>query len=101
MATFSAIFAPGITTKVVALAGSASSAEIVLGKDVKFAIVATTSPINIAFGQPGMAAADATGFLIPAGVIASFDLGNAYTSIRVFNNTASTATDVYVLQLAN
>ena len=99
MATFQAIFVPGKVTKVAALAGTTSSAEIVMAKDMKFAIVATGA-INIAFGQSGMSAADATGWYIPASATIEFDLGNAYTSIRVFNSTAS-AIDVYILVLSN
>ena len=99
MATFQAIFVPGKITKVTGLAATTSSAEILMAKDTKFAIIATGA-INIAFGNTGMGAADASGWFIPANTTDEFDLGNAYSAIRVFNSTASSI-DVYVLVLSN
>lgn len=111
MATFSAVFAPGTanaTVKVSALAGGASSGEVVLNKDAKFVIIGTTTPgqtattpgLNVEFGRTGMAAATATGFFIPLNTYVSFDLSNAWDRMRFFNQDSVTV-DIYILQLSN
>ena len=119
MATFNGVWKPtdasgGIqhTVKVAALAAATSSAEISLGNNQLFSIVAfanavgtTTNNINVKFGPVGLAAAAATDMGLPVGTPTSsiqpviFDTGDTYQSIRVFNNSAQTV-DVYVCKLS-
>lgn len=119
MATFHAVWKPtdasgGIqhTVKVAGLTTVTSSAEIVLGNNQIFMIVAfanavqtTTNNINLRFGQPGMSAATATDMGLPCGTPTSdasplfFDTGDSYTSIRIWNNTAGPI-DVYVCKMS-
>lgn len=100
MATFTSIFHPAtaIPTKVASLAGTSSSAELDFPNRRIIAIEAT-GDINVAFGNSGMAAASATGWLIPAGSTHQFDLGTEWSAIRVFNPGA-TAVDVYIMELS-
>jgi hypothetical protein len=119
MATFNGVWKPtdasgGIqhTVKVAALAAGTSSAEISLGSNQIFSIVAfsnavgtTTNNINVRFGPVGLGAATATDFGLPVGTPTSdagltyFDTGDSYQSIRVFNNSAQTV-DIYVCKLS-
>jgi hypothetical protein len=111
MATFSAVFAPSTansTVKVSALAGATSSAEIDFNKDAKIVIIASPNAVSstlpgvfVKFGQAGMSAADATGFFIPINTYVSFDLSNAWTAVRFFNQDPSVAVNIYIMQLAN
>ncbi len=108
MAVLSAIFAFSAEKpqKVTALAAATSSAEIVIGKDRKIAIVCTANgaqvaqSFTIAFGTAGMAAADATNMAIPLNTIAVFTMGNAADRIRVFNLGAAAA-DIWIQPLSN
>lgn len=116
MAVFSAVFRPSDSTggiekvnKVTALAAAASSAEIVLGTNVPFAIVAipigtpgatTGANINVRFGPLGLGAATAADFGIPVNVVLTFDTGSGFQSVRVFNNCTTSAVDVYVMPLS-
>jgi hypothetical protein len=98
MATQDSIFVPSTAPqKVAALSGTTSSSELVFNHNAIIAVQGTGN-INVAFGKSGMAAADATGWLIPSGAVHMFDLGSAFDRIRVFNSTGS-AVDVYVMQL--
>lgn len=119
MATFHAVWKPsdasgGIqhTVKVASLAAGASSAEIVLGNNQIFSIVAfaqavgtTTNNINLKFGVSGMSAAAATDMGLPCGTPTSdaglqyFDTGDTFSSVRVFNNTAQIV-DVYICKMS-
>lgn len=97
MAVFSAILVPSndAPIKVAALAASTSSAELVMSNNRIFAINADQD-ITIRFGTSGMAAADATFYRIPANQQTTFDLGGAFDRIRVFNQAAATAANVYI-----
>lgn len=100
MAVLSCILVPSneAVTKIAALATVTSSAEVVLNTNRIFVINAT-GDITIKFGQPGMAAAAATDYRIPANQQTTFDTGSAITSLRVFN-LAGTATDIYIFPLS-
>lgn len=116
MATFAAVFSPASAsggvesvTKVAALAPAASSAEIVLGQNQLFAISAipvgtpgatTGAYINLEFGPAGLGAATASDFGIPVNQVLTFDTGEQFKSIRVFNNCTTTNVDVFVLKLS-
>lgn len=100
MAVQDAIFAPGKErgNKIAALAATTSSTEQSLGSDVIFAINSPVD-IHIRFGVTGMGAATVADFRIPAEATLTFQTGQAFTHIRVFNSDAS-ATDVYILPLS-
>ena len=84
MATFSAIFTPRSGDDQTGTVGAGvSSAAITVGAREKIAINAT-GDINIAFGSSTMAAASASNFRIPSGVVAEYDSG-PNTSIRIWN----------------
>lgn len=98
MATFSSIFSPAGSGDVsAALAATTASAEIVMNKNAIFAINAT-GDFTVAFGNSGMSAPTSANFRIPAGVIASYDLGDSFDRIRIFNLTAGSIT-YYIQQL--
>jgi hypothetical protein len=102
MAVFNAILVPGKErgTKIAALAAITSSAEVLLGPNVIFAINATKD-ITIAFGATGMGAALATdGFRIPANSTFTFDMGRSLTAFRVFNLDGAATADVYYMPLS-
>lgn len=90
MATFSAVFTPsgsgtGTTADLNAsLAATTSTAAITLEHNRLFAINAD-GDINIRFGNSGMDAASGADYRIPAGTTAVYDLGNAFTRIRLYN----------------
>lgn len=116
MAVFASILKPtdgagGIesVTKSAGLAAAAVSSEIKLGTNQLFAIVAmplgtpgstTAANINVRFGPDGLSTADATDFGIPVNTVLTFDTGDTYRSLRVYNNCTTTAVDVYVLKLS-
>lgn len=104
MARFAAVLSPysgtgGFqeTTKFAGQAAGASSAEVALGSNVSF-VVWGTQQINVKFGPTGLAAAAATDFGIPANTLVTFDTGEEFRSIRIFNNGSTTA-DIYVMRL--
>jgi hypothetical protein len=99
MAVFSAIFSPvggstaGSTTADLngTVAGTSSSAEIVIGRYQLFAFNAN-GDLNIRCGNSGMPAAAATDFRIPAGVVVTYQVPAQWDRIRLFNASASTVT---------
>jgi hypothetical protein len=101
MATPIAIFTPSqrTPTKIVALASLTSSIEIPFGIGELFAINADQD-ITIRFGPSGLAAADATFFRIPQNVVATYDAGTAWTSIRVFNLSSTSTANIYIQPLS-
>lgn len=101
MASFQSIFIPAtaIPTKISALAASTASSTITFAKYAILAIQATGN-INVTFGNAATGiTASATGWLIPAGATAEFELGSQWDSIQVFNSGSSPA-DVYILSLS-
>jgi hypothetical protein len=112
MARFSQVLIPTniADLKSTALANGAASGELVLNKRRAFVIVAypNTAPtvpggtggIAIKFGLTGMTAPDATFYQIPLGQQTTFDTGDAYDRIRIFNNS-SVAVDVYIKPLTS
>lgn len=88
MATFLSYNVPSGELATTATLAGASSSEIVLGVNCLFAFSVTSATagasLNIRFGQPGMPAAAATDFQVPAGQVVLFDTGLAFTSVRVF-----------------
>jgi hypothetical protein len=115
MALQTSIFAPvsasgGVedVQKASAIANGASSAEIVIGPRTIFAVVAMPtagqSPngyANIRFGPAGLAAATASDFGFPFGVVLTFDTGEEFNSIRLFNGSSVAGTvDFYVMRLS-
>jgi hypothetical protein len=101
LAVFDAVLVPAqeAPLKVAALAASTSSAEQSLGKNTIFAINATKD-ITIKFGVTGMGAAAATDFRIPTNATMTFDTGEAYTHIRVFNLDGAATADIYITKLS-
>lgn len=98
MATFASIFPPGGTGRGTKLSVNAASSSAVINKTrtYLFAINADQD-ICIAFGQKadaGFTAAANTDFRIPAGVIATWDLGQ-FDSFAVYNLGSSTANVYY------
>lgn len=100
MAVIDAVLVPSQepVLKIAALAAAASSAEQLLGKNQLFAISATDD-FHISFGVTGMGVASAADFRIPIDAIVVLDSGQAFTHLRVFNNTAANI-DVYILPLS-
>src|SRR5215472_1666114 len=100
MATFQAVFVPSTPTptKLAALGGTSSSAEVVFNNNAIIAIQATGN-CQVKFGISGMSAADNTCWFIPSGATQEFDLGNSYDRVRIFNPTAGNI-DVYIMQLS-
>ena len=100
MAVQDAVLVPSqeLVLKVAALAAAASSAEQNLGKNQLFAINATDE-FHIKFGVTGMGVAANTDFRIPKDAVVVYDTGQAFTHIRVFNDTG-VAIDVYIQPLS-
>jgi hypothetical protein len=104
MAVFSSVFGftGDATQKVSALAVSSSSAEIVLGNNALFAIMATgagSGDFHLAFGNAGMAAASAANFRFPGKQVFTLNTGDHTDRIRVFNPDTVNTLDVYVQRL--
>lgn len=97
MATFSSILIPAQvpSTKIAGLATTTSSVEQALGANVIFAINADQD-ITIKFGLPGLAAATANDFRVPANSTMVFDVGSHYTSFRCFNLSGTTTANIYI-----
>jgi len=100
MAVIDAILVPGqdSAVKVAALATATSSAEQLLGKNQLFAIHGT-GDFHIRFGVAGMGAGVATDFLLPSGQVHVFDTGQAFTHVRIFNDSGANI-DFYILSLS-
>ncbi len=100
MAVIDAILVPSQdpAIKVAAIVTTASSAEQLLGKNQLFAIHATDS-FHLRFGVTGMGAGVATDFLLPGGQIHVFDTGQAFTHVRVFNDSGGNI-DFYIQPLS-
>ena len=92
-------FAGDAPIKLAALATSTSSAAQVLGTNCAFAINADQD-ITIRMGNAGMAAADATFYRIPANQQTVLYLSDAFSQIRVFNLSGTTAANVYIQKLS-
>jgi hypothetical protein len=101
MATFDAILIPAqkAPIKIAGLAASTSTVEQAFGVNEIIAIN-SDQDITIRFGQPGLAASDATFFRIPANTTPVFDLGRAWPSIRLFNLSTTTAANIYIQAMA-
>ncbi len=100
MAVIDAILVPSqeAVIKVAGLVTTASSAEQLLGKNQLFAIHAT-GDFHIRFGVTGMGAGVATDFLLPSAQVHVFDTGQAFTHVRIFNDSGSNL-DFYILPLS-
>ena len=98
MATYTAIFVPTGEVDTASLNATTSTAAIVIGNNRLFAITAT-GVIHIAFGNSGMAAADANDFRLPLGVIATYDLAAQNSQIRIYNPGAG-AINYYIQYLS-
>lgn len=100
MARFAQILSPAgdAVIKIAALTTSTSSANQFVGSR-RIIVVNADQDITIAFGAASsMAAADATNYRIPSNQQTTFDMGsNSY--LRVFNLSASTAANVWVMRL--
>jgi len=99
MAVMDAILIPGAprATKIAALAGSASSAEQLLGPRKLF-LITGDGDFHLRFGQTGMDAATVADLLVPTDAGAVWDTGDEFTHIRVFNPGAG-AINVYIMPL--
>jgi hypothetical protein len=125
MAVFQHVYVPAqgtgnrsAVTKISALAGQTSSAEIAMGQNQLFMVTAFfvgaaptgSANINLAFGSTGMSAAtasdiglSATGFAggSPSLTPTVWDTGDSFQSIRFFNNAQAAATvDIYIIRLS-
>lgn len=103
MATPTSIFIPINSTAQSSTINTVSSSAEILpstagAHNVIFSINGNQD-LCIAFGNSGMAAATATNFRIPAGVVATFDLSDQYDRIRLYNPSGSTAT-YWIMQLS-
>ena len=100
MATLQSVFIPAkkIPTKVTALGATTASSTLTFNQNAIIAVEASGA-VNIVFGNAaaGMPTADATGWLIQAGAVAEFDLGQ-WDSVAIWNPGASTV-DVYIMPL--
>lgn len=95
MADFSGIFVPPPTGAVQTgtVTTGASSAEIDISVSLNGRIaIAVTGNANVRFGNSGVAAATASDLPLWGGSTSIFNLGQQYSAVRVFNNTASTIT---------
>ncbi len=101
MATIDAILVPATNrgTKVAALAASTSTAETLIGHNVLLAVNADQD-ITIRFGPTGMGAADDADFRIPQNSCMVFDMGRDKDYIRFFNNSSTTAANIWYLPLS-
>jgi len=97
MATPTFVSTPSQETqlKTAALAITTSSAEIVIGINKVFEIN-SDQDITIAWGTSGMGAATAANFRIPANTMMRYDMGSAFSSIRVFNLSGTTTANIYI-----
>ena len=100
MATFASFMVPSgdPAIQILGLAGSTSSAEISLGTNRIFGINADQD-VTIKFGQAGLGAATGVEYRLPANSQTTFDTGDAFASIRVFNKSA-TAVNIYIQKLS-
>lgn len=83
-------------TKLTALGAAASSAEILLGKNRIFSVIATGN-CHLRFGVAGMAAADANDHFIAASTKEVYAMPRNSSHIRIFNPTGL-GIDVYIGQ---
>ena len=77
MATLQAVFIPAkkVPTKITALGATTASSTLTFNQNAIIAVEASGA-VNIIFGNAGtIGTADATGWLIQAGAVAEFDLG--------------------------
>jgi hypothetical protein len=85
MAVFSAIFSfSNEAATTASLNATTSTADITIGKDRKFAIVATAA-FNVKMGMAGQSAAAATDFEFPGAQVYTLATNSAADSIRIYN----------------
>lgn len=77
---------------------AASGAEIVLGTNAIFTLVGDSGACHLAFGNASMGVAAITDMFVPADTLITLDLGDEFSSIRLFNPEAGTI-DFYVLRM--
>jgi hypothetical protein len=84
------------TTGVLTIAGTTSSAEVLLGvNDV--VLLSSAAAYQIKFGMTGMTAATANDFYIPAGVIPdAWEFTPGCLAFRVYNPSGSQITVTYM-----
>lgn len=90
MAVQSSILVPaGDAVLTATLGATSSSAELTLGTNRIFSIVATAD-VNVKFGNTGMGAASANDYRIPANQQTTFDTSDQWSRIRVFSTAGGT-----------
>ena len=100
MATLQSVFIPSTKTptKISALGATTASTVQTFNQNAIIAIEASGA-VNVVFGNAStIATASAAGWLIQAGAVAEFDLGQ-WDSVAIWNPGASSV-DVYIMQLA-
>lgn len=85
-------------TMISALAASTSTAEQAFGKNTIFTIN-SDKDVTIKFGKPGLSDASASDYRIPANVPLVWDVGNSYTSFKLFNLSVNPA-NIYIMILS-
>lgn len=107
MATLTSIFIPGqgsggVSTLAAPYTASVNattaSAEIPIGNNQIFAISATGA-FNVRFGPSGTSTASASDFQVGAGIISTWDTGDSWKSVVIFNPGASAIT-YWVMKLS-
>lgn len=102
MAVFDAVFTPSQrrAIKIPNLATTSASTEQAFGNGEIIAINADQD-ITIRFGPPGgVGAPDDTDFRLPQNTQSTFDMGNGWTSFKVFNRSTTTAANIWILPLS-
>ncbi len=101
MARYASILIPScdVDIKYAALGASSAHTAELIGKRRIFSINADQD-ITILFGDSTVAAPDASAYRIPANQQTVFDMGDAFTYIRVFNLSSSTAANVWIKLLS-
>ena len=102
MATSDSHLVPGEAngTQINDLGATTASSVQNVGKNYKFAIVATQA-VTIRFGTTdAVTDPNAASFLLPANVPTTWDTGETYSAFKVFN-TAGTVTDIHYIRLSH
>lgn len=97
MATLDSIFYPSGEDATGTVAGTTASAEIPIGKNRIFALIADQD-CHIKFGGSGLSAASTSNFKLFSGIIARFDMGDVVQSLSIYN-PGSTTLNYYIMYL--
>lgn len=76
-----------------------STAEILLGKNIKFWFCADQDT-HLRFGATGLGAADATDMYVPVKTPVMLDTGNDFTAFRAFNASTTTTANIHYIRMS-